>query len=224
MAEYRSYPADRLPADVKPKITDDAIFVKYTSLIKKCRTCQAEIYFFSVRKNGIETIRVAAYPSNEPHYHPKNGQGNSGPGSLGLNGTQGVWVDQMEYVPLFLRALSGKDGIILKRDNPSVNLFFARLGDGWTPTEAFQDVISGGFLEPGAVDLAPEVKDQIIKLRVTANLCALLTGYSISTPENELNKKEASLLHDSGAEDLARWHLSGRRRSNRTGVGRIFPL
>ncbi len=131
---------------------------------------------------------------------------------LGLNCTVGVWADQMEYVPLFLKILRRREGQIAKRDNSSLNLFLAKVGEGFSPKKALAAVVAGGYLEPGAVDLAPEVKDQIIKLKVASNVCAAITGFSIAkSSEKTLQKLEPSLMRRATTEDLAKWHLSGRQ-------------
>jgi homoserine dehydrogenase len=130
---------------------------------------------------------------------------------LGLNCTVGVWADQMEYIPLFLKILNRKDGHIEKRDNSSLNLFFTKVGSGSSPKEALAEVVAGGYLEPGAVDLTPEVKDQLIKLKVASNVSSAISGFAIKTSEKELEKTESSLVTKAGTKDLANWHLSGRK-------------
>jgi homoserine dehydrogenase len=130
---------------------------------------------------------------------------------LGLNCIQGVWVDQMEYIPLLIKTIDWKVARVIKRDNPSLNLFFSRVGAGWSALEAMAEIKARRYLEPGATDLVPEVKDQIIKLKITANICSAISGYSIRSSDRSFKKLESNLLKRAEIEDLANWHLSSRR-------------
>ena len=133
---------------------------------------------------------------------------------LDLNCTVGVWNDQMDYVPLFLSKLGKREGLITKRDNSSLNLFFAEIDDGLSSKEALAKVTEGGFLEPGATDLRPEVRDQVIKLEILANICGALTSFSIDTPEERLRNLSTELEQRADPSELAAWHLSGLKKGS----------
>ena len=130
---------------------------------------------------------------------------------LGLNCTLGVWVDQMEYLPLFLKLLGREKGLIAKRDNSSLNLFFTRLNQGWSPKKAFENVVAGGYLEPGAINLVPEVRDQIIKLKAAANLCSAMTGFVLEKSDRASDEVEDDLVSKADNKELAKWFISGRK-------------
>jgi homoserine dehydrogenase len=129
---------------------------------------------------------------------------------LSLNCTLGVWADQLEYVPLLDSILGPRKGVVIKRDNSSLNLFFASVGDGLPAKEALAKVAAGGYLEPGATDLRPEVEDQIVKLKVLTNVCAATTHYRAVVPERKIDQRCTELVPKAEPEELARWHLSGR--------------
>lgn len=129
---------------------------------------------------------------------------------LGLNCILGVWVDQMEYIPLFLRMLKADEmGLISKRDNSSLNLFFTRLNQGLSPSRAFFDVKKGGYLEPGAQNLVPEVRDQITKLYAASNLCSAITGYRSS--DEVKDNIQLMLISKDSTQELTEWFLSGKK-------------
>jgi len=130
---------------------------------------------------------------------------------LSLNCTLGVWADQLEYVPLLDSILGRREGVVVKRDNSSLNLFFASVGGGLSAKEALARVVAGGYLEPGSIDLRPEVQDQIIKLRVLTNICATTTQFRAVVSERKIDQLAARLVLRADPEELARWHLSGRK-------------
>lgn len=129
---------------------------------------------------------------------------------LGLNCTVGVWNDQLDYVPLFLSVLDEGEGLVTKRDNSSLNLFFAKIEDGLSPERALADVAAGGYLEPGATSLQPEVRDQVIKLRILVNLSHMISGFDIETSDEKLRDLSSTLEKRAYPSELASWHLAGR--------------
>lgn len=108
--------------------------------------------------------------------------------------------------------LGRREGVVIKRDNSSLNLFLAGVGDGLSAKEALAKVAAGGYLEPGATDLRPEVRDQIVKLKVLTNVCVATTKYRAVVTEREIDQLGAQLVPKAEPEELARWHLSGRRK------------
>jgi len=130
---------------------------------------------------------------------------------LSLNCTLGVWADQLEYVPLLDSILGRRQGVVTKRDNSSLNLFFASVGGGLSAKEALAKVAAGGYLEPGAVDLRPELQDQFVKLKVLTNVCAATTKYQAVVPERQIDQLAAQLVPNADPDELREWHLSGRK-------------
>ena len=69
---------------------------------------------------------------------------------LGLNCTTGVWVDQMEILPIVASELRTGPLTMTKRDNSSFNLFFSELSGSSSPEEALRKIEAAGTLEPDA--------------------------------------------------------------------------
>lgn len=134
---------------------------------------------------------------------------------LGLNCTQGVWIDQMEYIPVAATRLGGRTIKITKRDNSSLNLLFGRASEGLSSEEIYRELSEGGYLEPGGTDLLPEIKDQQIKAKITANVCSIVGGLSLRSREQSTAQILASGPASASVDDLRAWHVSGR--------GRGFP-
>jgi len=65
---------------------------------------------------------------------------------LGLNCTVGVWVDQMEILPIVAQALKSGGVQFLKRDNSSFNLFFAKVASGIAADRAIVEIGAKGHL------------------------------------------------------------------------------
>jgi len=130
---------------------------------------------------------------------------------LCLNCIQGVWVDQMEYVPLLAQNLESGRVLITKRDNSSLNLFFTRVGHGVPASEAFSELGDQGYLEPNATDLFPEIKDQWNKARITRNVCSLITKTPASRNDPMLHRKLPDGPDSSDPKDIAKWYLRKRR-------------
>jgi homoserine dehydrogenase len=105
---------------------------------------------------------------------------------LGLNCTQGVWLDQMDYIPVAAAKLGNRTIRVSKRDNSSLNLLFNRASQGLSPAAIYNELTAGGYLEPGGTDLLPEVKDQQIKARVTTNVCSIVGGLRVTSHEQTL--------------------------------------
>jgi hypothetical protein len=129
---------------------------------------------------------------------------------LGLNCTLGVWLDQMEVLPLVVQAFETGEVQFLKRDNSSFNTFFAKVGSGITARRAMMQLEASGHLEktgPGA--LSREVKDQGFKASIVANICGILRG---EKPHKSVSLKFHHTGPDSlNAPDVARWHVEGRK-------------
>jgi len=130
---------------------------------------------------------------------------------LCLNCIQGVWVDQMEYVPLMAQNLESGRVTITKRDNSSLNLFFTRIGHGVPVSEAFSELGDRGYLEPNATDLFPEIKDQWNKARITRNVCSLITKTPPSRNDPMLQRKLPNGPDSPEPTDIAKWYLRKRR-------------
>lgn len=130
---------------------------------------------------------------------------------LGLNCTQGVWLDQMEYVPIAASKLGTRTIRISKRDNSSLNFLFNRASEGLPPAAIYDELTTGGYLEPGGTDLLPEVKDQQIKARVTTNICSIIGGLREISREQTLPQILAGGPVSAGVKDLCSWFISGRR-------------
>jgi len=130
---------------------------------------------------------------------------------LCLNCIQGVWVDQMEYVPLLAQNLESGRVSIAKRDNSSLNLFFTRIGHGVSVSEAFSELGNQGHLEPNATNLFPEIKDQWNKARITRNVCSLITKTPPSRNDPMLRRKLPNGPDSPEPKDIAKWYLRKRR-------------
>jgi homoserine dehydrogenase len=130
---------------------------------------------------------------------------------LGLNCTTGVWVNQMEVLPIVALALKRGRVDIRKRDNSSFNSFFSKVGQGLDSGRAISEIAAAGHLEKtGADTLSAEVKDQTYKACIAANICGILRG-------RRPNFHHKMTLGPSGPEslspaDIAAWHLEGRKR------------
>lgn len=131
---------------------------------------------------------------------------------LGLNCTVGVWVDQMEILPILAQALRAGGVQFLKRDNSSFNLFFAKVGSGTPPNRAMLEIGSSGHLEKNdSYALPTEVKDQTLKARIAANICGIMRGQRPSKTQ-EATKFPLQAEPDSvNPIDIARWHKEGRK-------------
>lgn len=131
---------------------------------------------------------------------------------LGLNCTLGVWVDQMEILPIVVQALKSGGVQFLKRDNSSFNLFFAKVASGIAADRAIVEIGAKGHLEKTGPDaLSAEVKDQMLKASIAANICGILRGQSPSATQTSL---EAILRQGPSSvkpTDIARWHREGRK-------------
>ena len=131
---------------------------------------------------------------------------------LGLNCTVGVWVDQMEILPIVAQALKSGGVQFLKRDNSSFNLFFAKVASGIPADRAIVEIGAEGHLEKTGPDaLSTEVKDQVLKASIAANICGILRGQPPSATQTSL---EAVLQQGPGSvnpTDIARWHREGRK-------------
>jgi len=130
---------------------------------------------------------------------------------LGLNTTVGVWLNQMEIIPIIMRNVNAGQVKIWKRDNSSFNLFFTKIGSGLTVQKTVRQLEGSGYLDaPGPEALLTEVNDQTMKAHIAANICGLMQA--IKPVFNDLPLTETS---DSiSATELANWHLEGRRSKN----------
>ena len=133
---------------------------------------------------------------------------------LGLNCTLGVWVDQMEVLPILTRALKSGSVEFLKRDNSSFNFFFAKVGSGMAVDRAIAQIGASGHLEKIGPDaLLTEVKDQTLKARIAANICAVMRGKAPPIERKSASKIRSPPTPDSvDPVEVARWHLEGRKR------------
>jgi hypothetical protein len=130
---------------------------------------------------------------------------------LGLNTTIGVWLDQMEILPIIMRNITGGQIKIWKRDNSSFNLFFTKIGSGLSVEKTLRELERSGYLDvPGPGALLTEVKDQTMKAHIAANICGLMQG--IKPVFNDPPPTETSSAIN--AIELADWHLKGRRSGN----------
>ncbi len=130
---------------------------------------------------------------------------------LCLNCAQGVWLDQMEYLPVLLENFQSGKLNIVKRDNSSLNLFYQKIWKKISPANAFSQISRQGYLEPNASDLFAEVKDQMIKAKVTQNFCSVIT--KIKAHETEQIQIDLFSKNPSSAnpDDIANWHISNRK-------------
>jgi hypothetical protein len=132
---------------------------------------------------------------------------------LGLNCTVGVWLDQMEIIPVIMRNLISGRVDFLKRDNSSLNLFFTKIYSGLTVEETIRDLEASGHLDlPGANALVTEVKDQTLKARIAENICGILCSIRPVPIKKPLIRSDGPKSIDPHA--IAEWHLSGRKRGN----------
>jgi len=129
---------------------------------------------------------------------------------LGLNCTTGVWVDQMESLPLVMKYTTKGRITITKRDNSSLNLFFAKVDSSVDPDEAMKEIEKAGHLEPGAKDFSKEVHDQILKARIAANICGVLRGIKPRFVDETSTGRDRP--HSRSPVDIARWHREGDRK------------
>jgi len=129
---------------------------------------------------------------------------------LGLNCTTGVWVDQMESLPLVMKYFTKGSITITKRDNSSLNLFFARIDSSMDPEDAMKEIETSGHLEPGAKDFSKEVHDQILKARIAANICGVLRGIKPRSVDETLTGPDRP--RSMSPVDIARWHREGNRK------------
>jgi len=126
---------------------------------------------------------------------------------LGLNCTVGVWVDQMEILPIITQALKSGSIEFLKRDNSSFNFFFAKVGSGMAVDKAIAEIEASGHLEKIGPDaLLTEVKDQILKARIAANISAVIRRQASPIHRDTTPKPD-----DVEPAEVARWHLEGRK-------------
>jgi hypothetical protein len=132
---------------------------------------------------------------------------------LGLNCVTGVWVDQMEILPVVMQQLKSGRLIVVKRDNSSLNLFFEKVGSGIQADKAVATIAARGYLEPGAVGLESEVRDQRLKARIAANISGLLRGFKIDFADNTLSRNNPGKPLSLNPNDIADWHKSGRRKN-----------
>ncbi|MGP8128234.1 MAG: hypothetical protein ACLP9D_10570 [Candidatus Bathyarchaeia archaeon] len=129
---------------------------------------------------------------------------------LGLNCTVGVWVDEMETIPILTKALKKGSIEILKRDNSSINFFLEKTYKGRSASTTFSDLASKGLLEPEATDLSVEIKDQVIKANIVANIAGIILH---TTPICNVELSEAfSGSNPHSLKNIADWHRAGRRK------------
>jgi len=131
---------------------------------------------------------------------------------LGLNCTTGVWVNQMDILPIVAKAYRGGKLKISKRDNSSFNLFFDSIEKLNSVERAISKLERGGYLEPGAVGLVTEADDQFRKARISANIIGKLMGIQ-PTCEDESDQSlgKAGSPKSKDAADIAIWHNSARK-------------
>jgi len=131
---------------------------------------------------------------------------------LCLNCAQGVWLDQMEYLPVLLENFQSGKLNIVKRDNSSLNLFYEKIWKKISPADAFSQIGRQGYLEPNPTDLFAEVKDQMIKAKVTRNFCSVITKIKAhETEEIQLDDLFSKVPRSANPEDIANWHISNRK-------------
>ena len=128
---------------------------------------------------------------------------------LGLNCTAGVWLDQMDILPILMQRLVSGCIVILKRDNPSLNIFFEKVGKGKKIDQALYEIARGGYLEPGATDLLPEVRDQVVKANIAVNICGIIRN---RVPSQVIESSWGRTLESLDPPNLADWHLRGRKK------------
>lgn len=128
---------------------------------------------------------------------------------LGLNCTTGVWVDQMESLPLVVKHFTRGHMTITKRDNSSLNTFFAMVDSSTKPDEAIKEIERAGHLEPGSKDLSKEVHDQVLKASIAANICGILKGIRPYFDDETSNNRDRP--QSMSPADIARWHNEGYR-------------
>ena len=131
---------------------------------------------------------------------------------LGLNCVAGVWVDQMEILPVVMQQLKSGRLSVVKRDNSSLNLFFEKVGSGIPAEKAVAIIAARGHLEPGRDGLAGEVRDQTLKAKIAANISGLLSGFKADFADNTLSRSNPGNPLSLNPNDIADWHRSGRRK------------
>jgi len=129
---------------------------------------------------------------------------------LGLNCTVGVWLDQMEILPIMLQNLISGKIILLKRDNSSLNLFFEKIGSGLTVEKTILELENSGHLDlPGPDALLTEVKDQTMKAHIAANVCGIMRSTRPVFKNQQATRPDEPKSFE--AKELAEWHLRGRK-------------
>jgi homoserine dehydrogenase len=131
---------------------------------------------------------------------------------LGLNCVAGVWVDQMEILPIVLRHLERGRLAVVKRDNSSLNLFFEKVGSGIRADDAIATITATGHMEPSSAGLENEVQDQRLKARIAANVTGLLKGFRVDLSHDSLSQDSPSDPKTLDPKDIADWHVSGRKK------------
>ncbi len=131
---------------------------------------------------------------------------------LGLNCVAGVWVDQMEILPVVLRHLKSGRLTVVKRDNSSLNLFFEKVGSGMQADDAVATIAASGHLEPSADGLENEVQDQRLKAKIASNVIGLLKEFKVDLPDETFSRDNPGNPKTLDPNDIADWHVSGRRK------------
>ncbi len=131
---------------------------------------------------------------------------------LGLNCIAGVWVDQMEILPVVMQQLKSGRLVVTKRDNSSLNLFFEKVGCGIPAEKAMVAIAASGHLEPDLGGLASEVRDQRLKAKIAANIMGLLSGFKIDFTDNTLSRNSLANPRSLDPKAIADWHRAGRRK------------
>jgi len=132
---------------------------------------------------------------------------------LGLNCTVGVWLDQMEILPMMLQNLISGKITLLKRDNSSLNLFFEKIGSGLTVESTILELEDSGHLDlPGPDALLTEVKDQTMKAHIAANVCGIMRSTRPAFKNRQTTQPDGPKSYE--AKELAKWHLRGRKHGN----------
>jgi hypothetical protein len=126
---------------------------------------------------------------------------------LGLNCTTGVWVDQMESIPLIMNQFTKGRVTITKRDNTSLNMFLAKVGAQTPPGRALREIEEAGHMEPGAKGLSAEVHDQVLKARIATNICGILRGTEPNFADETSSGYDRP--QSMSPDDIASWHIEG---------------
>jgi hypothetical protein len=131
---------------------------------------------------------------------------------LGMNCTTGVWVDQLEVLPIVVLGLKEGRVDVRKRDNSSFNSFFSKLGQGFDSDRAISEIAAAGHLEKSdASTLSAEVKDQTYKACISANICGILREKKPILSQ-EIYSGPSAGPKSLSPRDIATWHLEGRKR------------